>query len=233
MMSNGMIWNMMEACRSFYPSMESDGMQWKGTEEGGRIGDVGHVWSQLWHYPPVNVSSLVQRFWCLHNREYGGSWDGHRLPDRPIQLCTGDGGFCNRFHYAPMSGIGGTALCSGSRGCRVLFCSTIHTGQVLVWTPDTRGLWWHWHLLEEYVGGGARPSVDLWSCVGVGKCRHWWRQGGLCCHAWSSECCWTHLLGHLVAWLGFATCSMHFGTTALLLLAWGRLWGGWPGWPGA
>ena len=43
-MSDGMVWNTMEACRSFYPSMESDGVRQKGLEgEGNLVTSGSHL----------------------------------------------------------------------------------------------------------------------------------------------------------------------------------------------
>src|SRR6266478_3844621 len=43
-MSDGTVWNTMEACRSFYPSMESDGVRQKGLEgEGNLVTSGSHL----------------------------------------------------------------------------------------------------------------------------------------------------------------------------------------------
>ncbi len=51
-MSDGMVWNTMEACRSFYPSMESDEVQQKGLEGEGNLVTSGSRLVTIMTLPP-------------------------------------------------------------------------------------------------------------------------------------------------------------------------------------
>ncbi len=229
----GTWWKLVEASTHMWNQIECDGNRWNTTE--GReemVTHYGHNESQSWHYPPVNVSSLVQRFWHLCDRGYGDNWDGRCWPDQYVPFCSGDEGFCSPSCYVPMSGIGSTALCSGSQGYCVSFCGTIRSAQVWVQTPDTKGPRWPRHLLGGCVGEDVHPWTDWWWYRGVGGYRCWQQQDGWRCHAWSNEYRWTRPSELLVAWPGFGICNVRFDTTVLLPPVWSHLQDGWLGRPG-
>ncbi len=140
-------WHQTEWYRTQRKLVEASTHMWNQTEHSGRrkklVTCYGHVGSQSWHYPLVNVLSLVQKFWHQHDKGCGDSWGGHLQLDRSVQPCSGDGEFCSQSHCVPTSGIGGTVLCSDSRGCHVSPCDTICSVWALVQTLGTKGLQWH------------------------------------------------------------------------------------------
>ncbi len=109
-------WHQTEWCRTRRKLVKASTHMWNQMEYSrGReklVTHYGHVASRSWHYPPINILSLVQKFWCQRNRGCGGSWDGCHQLNRCVWLHSSDGGFCNQSCYVPMSSTRDTALCS-------------------------------------------------------------------------------------------------------------------------
>ncbi len=147
---------LVEASTLAWNQMECDWRKWKKEKD---WWCQGHVWSLSWHYPPVNISSLVWRFWCLCDRECGGSWDGCHRPDRLVRLCIGGGESCIQFHCVPMSSIIDIVIWSGTPVCHEWSFDTTCIALVSVWTLGIKGPWWHPHWLRGCVGEGTCPWV--------------------------------------------------------------------------